>query len=274
MDTEKHNKISNLTRIINLSGAYMKSYTLKIHWIESEETIFFDPNTSLKKGDLIETYEVWANYPEPTKYVVEVTDYSEPEDHSEYTLELTYSADKNPLIKDIDIPWGTSTITIDLQTNSAEAKWQTNPPNAKYDNKAKKVDVKSHELTEELGFVVTQRRKRRQEQFRKALQERGVTCCEITGETASAALEAAHIIEVKNNGGYEADNGILLRADLHRLFDSGALTITLEGKVVLNSQVPNNSIYRTEANKNNWKVQKETLRRISRALEQRNHNDG
>jgi hypothetical protein len=41
--------------------------------------------------------------------------------------------------------------------------------------------------------------------------------CIISGD--DSALEAAHIIELRNGGNYDIYNGILLRSDLHKLFD-------------------------------------------------------
>jgi putative restriction endonuclease len=53
--------------------------------------------------------------------------------------------------------------------------------------------------------------------------ERG---CAVTGEHALPALEAAHIRRFKDEGPHDVRNGILLRADLHRLLDKGYLTFT------------------------------------------------
>jgi putative restriction endonuclease len=50
--------------------------------------------------------------------------------------------------------------------------------------------------------------------------------CAITGEKALPALEAAHIRPYGNGGEHRLDNGILLRADVHHLFDKGYVTIT------------------------------------------------
>ncbi len=50
--------------------------------------------------------------------------------------------------------------------------------------------------------------------------------CAMTGEKTLPALEAAHIKEHSASGPYRTSNGILLRADLHNLFDSGYMTIT------------------------------------------------
>jgi len=50
--------------------------------------------------------------------------------------------------------------------------------------------------------------------------------CAITGERTLPVLQAAHIKPVSENGSNEISNGLLLRADLHILFDEGLITIT------------------------------------------------
>ncbi len=57
----------------------------------------------------------------------------------------------------------------------------------------------------------------------QALEHHGA--CVITGEMTPAALEAAHIKPSYAGGADTMDNVLLLRADLHRLFDAGLLTI-------------------------------------------------
>lgn len=49
-------------------------------------------------------------------------------------------------------------------------------------------------------------------------------CC-ITSETCPELLEAAHIQKYINENSNHIQNGLLLRVDLHRLFDSGLLNI-------------------------------------------------
>jgi putative restriction endonuclease len=50
--------------------------------------------------------------------------------------------------------------------------------------------------------------------------------CAVTAERALPALEAAHIRPFSIEPEHYVANGILLRSDLHRLFDSGYMTIT------------------------------------------------
>jgi len=52
--------------------------------------------------------------------------------------------------------------------------------------------------------------------------------CAITREKTLPALEAAHIQPFNENGPNRVDNGLLLRSDIHRLFDSGYVTVTTD----------------------------------------------
>ena len=64
-----------------------------------------------------------------------------------------------------------------------------------------------------------------QSKFRTMLLEEYNTTCVITGCTTQAALEAAHIIPFSQDGSDTLENGLLLRADLHLLFDKGFMAI-------------------------------------------------
>ena len=50
--------------------------------------------------------------------------------------------------------------------------------------------------------------------------------CAVTGERTLPALEAAHIRPYSEGGRHDASNGLLLRRDLHSLFDAGYLTVS------------------------------------------------
>jgi putative restriction endonuclease len=50
--------------------------------------------------------------------------------------------------------------------------------------------------------------------------------CAVTQERTLPALEAAHIRPYGDGGSHEANNGLLLRRDLHSLFDAGYVTVT------------------------------------------------
>jgi putative restriction endonuclease len=50
--------------------------------------------------------------------------------------------------------------------------------------------------------------------------------CAVTQERTLPALEAAHIRPYGDGGDHEARNGLLLRRDIHSLFDAGYVTVT------------------------------------------------
>jgi putative restriction endonuclease len=50
--------------------------------------------------------------------------------------------------------------------------------------------------------------------------------CVVTKERTLPALEAAHIRPYGDGGAHEAKNGLLLRRDIHSLFDAGYVTVT------------------------------------------------
>jgi len=50
--------------------------------------------------------------------------------------------------------------------------------------------------------------------------------CAITQERTLPALEAAHIRPYSEGGAHDASNGLLLRRDIHSLFDAGYVTVT------------------------------------------------
>jgi putative restriction endonuclease len=61
--------------------------------------------------------------------------------------------------------------------------------------------------------------------------------CAITGEKTLPALEAAHIKPYSDNGPHEVSNGLLLRSDLHNLFDQGYLTVTTDHRVEVSRRI-------------------------------------
>ena len=62
--------------------------------------------------------------------------------------------------------------------------------------------------------------------FRVAISDIYSRSCAVSGEHSLPALEAAHIRPYAEGGSHEIGNGILLRADIHRLFDQGFVTVT------------------------------------------------
>lgn len=61
--------------------------------------------------------------------------------------------------------------------------------------------------------------------------------CIVSGETAAPALIAAHIHPFAISGNHDLTNALLLRSDLHPLFDQGYWTIGRDGRVRFSSKL-------------------------------------
>jgi putative restriction endonuclease len=61
--------------------------------------------------------------------------------------------------------------------------------------------------------------------------------CAVTGERTLPVLQAAHIRPYSADGPHEPRNGLLLRSDLHTLFDRGYLTVTSERRLEVSRRI-------------------------------------
>jgi putative restriction endonuclease len=61
--------------------------------------------------------------------------------------------------------------------------------------------------------------------------------CSMTGERTLPVLQAAHIRPYGLGGPHDPRNGLLLRSDLHTLFDRGYVTVTPELKVEVSNRI-------------------------------------
>ena len=59
----------------------------------------------------------------------------------------------------------------------------------------------------------------------------------MTGERTLPVLEAAHIKPYAEGGAHDITNGLLLRSDLHTLFDRGYLTVTSEYRLEVSRRI-------------------------------------
>ncbi|MCE7937159.1 MAG: HNH endonuclease [Chloroflexi bacterium CFX6] len=61
--------------------------------------------------------------------------------------------------------------------------------------------------------------------------------CAVTGERVLPVLQAAHIRPYAAGGEHRVDNGLLLRSDLHTLFDRGYVTVTPELRLEVSRRI-------------------------------------
>ena len=79
---------------------------------------------------------------------------------------------------------------------------------------------------ERYGPPVLMRQRLGQGAFRLAITDGYGRRCAVSGEKTLPILDAAHIHSYRDGGGHEVSNGLLLRTDIHRLFDLGYVTVT------------------------------------------------
>ena len=73
--------------------------------------------------------------------------------------------------------------------------------------------------------------------FRVSVTDAYARACAVTSERSLPALEAVHIRSYAKEGPHDVRNGILLRADLHRLFDKGYITVTPEKRLEVSARL-------------------------------------
>ena len=85
-----------------------------------------------------------------------------------------------------------------------------------------------------------------QQSFRLAVRD-AYGACAVTGEHSLPVLDAAHIQPYAQGGKHQLINGMLLRRDVHRLFDLGYVTVTPEYRFAvsdeLRAQYDNGRVY-------------------------------
>ncbi len=85
-----------------------------------------------------------------------------------------------------------------------------------------------------------------QGEFRKGLLRAYEGRCAATGCDVEAAVEAAHIARYSGPGSNGLDNGLLLRADIHTLFDLGLLAVDTSNMTVLLAESLAGTVYASE----------------------------
>lgn len=92
--------------------------------------------------------------------------------------------------------------------------------------------------------VATIARRRGQAAFRfKLLDAYGGRCC-VTGCNLVDILEAAHITPYRGDHSNHVSNGLLLRVDIHTLFDLGLIAFNDDGAILLEKKVMDSEAYR------------------------------
>jgi putative restriction endonuclease len=95
----------------------------------------------------------------------------------------------------------------------------------------------TREAAKKFGDPILVKPRLGQSSFRVLVTDAYKRRCAMTGESTLVALEAAHIIPYAKEGTHDVRNGLLLRADFHRLFDVGLVSVTPELKIRVSRKI-------------------------------------
>ncbi|MFD9455382.1 HNH endonuclease [Streptomyces sp. NPDC059985] len=85
--------------------------------------------------------------------------------------------------------------------------------------------------------------RRGQDAFRRALVRQYGLVCAVTGAAPAEVLEAAHLRPFATTERHLIEEGLLLRSDIHRLFDSGLLAISHDHTVHVAPSIAGHTAY-------------------------------
>ena len=112
---------------------------------------------------------------------------------------------------------------------------------------------------------VEQFTRREQTRFRKEVMADCEGRCVVTGCVDILALDAAHIVPYRENRSFDRANGVILRTDIHRLFDARLIDIDpISGKIKCSNYLSES--YRKYAGTS---IDEKVFSRISRSLKAR-----
>ena len=118
--------------------------------------------------------------------------------------------------------------SYDLQSDAGRTLWSQVQAALHHGERASKWPAEGREPQSRYGEAVLLRPRLGQGSFRILVTDAYQRRCAVTGERVLPVLEAAHIRPYARGGEHRVDNGLLLRSDLHTLFDRGYLTVTPE----------------------------------------------
>lgn len=127
--------------------------------------------------------------------------------------------------------------SFDTADTEGQTLWRTLQPRIAATNLVKPVS-EAPPLAEPLrGSMTLVETRPGQATFRIDVEKAYAYRCAITGERTRPALQAAHIVPWKETRRHDVRNGLLLRSDIHNLFDAGYVTVDEELRFVVSQAI-------------------------------------
>ncbi len=182
-------------------------------------------------------------------------------------LRIEYHKDDHPHLAEYEIIYGVHILTIENGATCGSSVWHVDGDRKPCVGPGWRLEAISGGPTNRPRGKILAIQRGEQGAFRQQLLAEDMSCCAVTGETCESALEAAHIVPAHKGGCEVLSNGILLRADIHRLFDSDPPWFEIDpedGQVV-----PKNGFHYASANLEGTPIPQCVRKRIAQALEMR-----
>ncbi|MHB8877795.1 MAG: HNH endonuclease [Myxococcaceae bacterium] len=125
----------------------------------------------------------------------------------------------------------------DLAQGEGLRIWESCRAHASYDMRAPPLQLPQAAEKERFGAPQFVAPRLGQGTFRVAVTAAYGGACAVSGEHSLPVLEAAHIRPYGDDGSHSVTNGLLLRADIHRLFDKGYVTVTPAGHFLVSQRL-------------------------------------
>lgn len=220
----------------------MANLVIHIKYQYGSVIVRFDPENPPRTGDLIQAEGYWPDQNTSALYNEMITYHVEEDGTHVLRLESSPEIVGN-VDPDLDFYWGAAIIRLQKDLKSVTAEWES--ADQSEDGNGQPIGCIVLEENDErvIEYETSVRIKRAQEKLRKHLIELDKACV-ISGETTLAALQAAHILDVAEKGADNPSNAVLMRADLHALFDRGVFFIADDGGIQVQQEESLSQTYR------------------------------
>jgi putative restriction endonuclease len=125
----------------------------------------------------------------------------------------------------------------DLNVGEGARAWAECLARARAHGTVREAEGGDQDSSARYGSPVLVRPRLGQGAFRVSVTDAYNRACTVTQEHSLPALEAAHIRPFAKEGPHEVRNGLLLRADVHRLFEQGYLTVTRDYRLEVSDRL-------------------------------------
>lgn len=206
----------------------MKSSEICVHWPHADEYIGINTDSLVGHAQVTGTREFLRE----SDQIIDLTPDCKIRDDGDggATFVLTYRKEKHPELREpiFQFLWGTSTIKIAPGQVAGIVRWES----SEIDDDSGPADwTKVLEVVgKRFEYEAAGRLLKRQREFKKKLLRTSQVCA-ITGEKTINVLDAAHIVPSADGGPETLENGLLLRTDIHRLWDDGFFDIDANGEI-------------------------------------------